>query len=610
MSQAFRDLVDMQQRSVARYADRPLYGTKVAGRWQWITYGEFGGLVERYRAMLAGLGVARGDAVAVITGNRVEWAAACFGALGLGARWAPMYESQLAKDWQYILADSGATVALVSTQEIYETVQPWTAPGALDGITETSPREGDAACLSKVLCIDLPAGHEDALTTHLAADAHPPVPAIEPAPEDLAFLIYTSGTTGKPKGVMLSHSNIVSNINAVQSFVPVRDGDVSVSFLPWAHSFGMTLELMCMLSVGAASAFAESIPKLGENIAEIRPTALFAVPRVFNRIYDRIMAGLQEQPPWKRKLFEAALANAAERNARMRRGERRASLELKHKVFNRLVYAKVRERLGGRLQFAFSGGAALAPEVAHFFDRLGVVVLEGYGLTETSPIATANTPEHQRIGSVGRAIPGVMISLDTSVVDDDSDDGEIIVHGPNVMQGYFNLPEQTAAVTTDDGGFRTGDRGRIDADGYVWITGRIKEQYKLQNGKYVVPAPLEDGLQLSPYIAQAWVSGMNRTHNVALLVPDEEALRPWADKHGITGDLQALADHADVRALLKAEVARCQQGWKHYEQVKDFAVLTTPFSVEDGTLTPKLSLKRPVVEKRYGHLVEALYGAA
>ncbi len=591
---AYTDLVDVLNRSVAEHAHRNLFGTKTGGEWRWITYSEFGKRVDAFRGGLASLGVTQGDTVAIISANRVEWAIAAYATYGLGARFSPMYESQLEKDWKYITSDSGAKVLLAATYPIYEAVRGWA---------------GKVGTLEHVFCMALPEEDEASFAALERRGEANPTPAVDIDPEWISGFIYTSGTTGKPKGVLLSHNNIVSNLNGVSAIFPVDTSDVSVSFLPWAHSFGQTCELHSMLSRGAAMAIAESVDKLVDNFAEVRPTVLFAVPRVFNRIYDGVQKKMAEEGGLKETLFHAALANARAKEELESRGESSWWVNAKHNFFDKLVFSKVRDRFGGRLRYACSGGAALSPEVGDFIDKLGIHVYEGYGLTETSPIVSTNYPGARKLGSVGRPIDGVEVIIDTSVVEDsESDDGEIVVRGPNVMKGYHNLPGETAAVMTSNGDFRTGALGRRDEDGYLYITGRIKEQYKLENGKYVVPAPLEELLQLSPYITQACIHGFNKPFNVALIVPDRLALEKWAKEQGIDGGYDAVLAHAKTRKLFEEQIEHYSQDFKKYEVPRAFRLIPEEFTVDNGMLTPKMSLKRNVVQERYAKEIAELHG--
>lgn len=589
----YSNLIEVLESAAARFPDQRLFGTKAGGRWHWTTFRDFNQRVADFRGGLADLGVVAGDTVAIIAGNRLEWAIAAYATYGLGARFCPMYENQQEKDWRYILEDSGSKVVLSSTYAIHEVVGGF---------------KGEVGSLEHAFCMALP--EEDAASfLHLEKmGREKPVPTADVKSEDICGFIYTSGTTGQPKGVLLSHGNICSNINAVSSIFPIDEHDVSVAFLPWAHSFGQTCELHIMLSRGASLAINESVDKLVEDFGEVRPTVLFAVPRIFNRIYDGLQKKIAEAGGLKKTLFDAGMEVAAEKKKLEESGRSSAWLDVKHRFYDRLVFSKVRDRFGGRLRYAVSGGAALAPEVADFIDKLGIFVCEGYGLTETSPIATANRPGARKIGSVGQPIPGVQVIIDRDAVEEKgSPDGEIIVRGPNVMQGYHGLDAETAAVMTGDGGFRTGDLGRLDEDGYLFITGRLKEQYKLENGKYVVPAPLEELLQLSPMISQAFINGANKPANIALIVPDFEALGKWAKEKGISGDVENLLDHDDAMKIFAEEIQKASRDFKGYERIREFKLIPEEFSTENGMLTPKMSLKRQVVMDRYESELEELY---
>jgi long-chain acyl-CoA synthetase len=343
-------------------------------------------------------------------------------------------------------------------------------------------------------------------------------------------------------------------------------------------------------------AIAESVDKIVDNLQEIRPTILVAVPRVFLRVYNSAKQLVGRKPAPVRWLFERGLEAAKKKNRgeRLRRGEAWVLA-----VADRIVFSRVRARLGGRLKYAVSGAAALSRDVAEFVDAIGIMVYEGYGLTETSPIATANVPGQRKLGSVGRPIPGVRVEIDRSSTSD-SPHGEIVIYGPNVMQGYENRPRETQAVFTPDGGFRTGDMGYLDDDGYLFITGRIKEQYKLANGKYVVPTPLEERLKVSPFIANVMIYGENQPHNVALIVPDLQVLRDWAQDAGLpTAETRSLLADQRVRAKIGHELERLSDEFKGYERIKAFSLLSDDFTQGNGLLTPSLKLKRRNVIERY-----------
>jgi long-chain acyl-CoA synthetase len=600
MTESFTSLVDMQERTCKRFANRRLFGTKIDGVYRWMTFREFAEQVDRFRAALAGLGVTRGDRVAVIANNRVEWAVGAYATYGLGAQYVPMYEAQPPKDWAYIVRDSAAKVLLVSTESIHGHAQKF--------LTEIDT-------LQHVICFDAPASANHSYASQLVEGAKRPVSSVQPGWDDIAALLYTSGTTANPKGVVLSHGNFVSNVNAAHEMFPMLEDDVTCSFLPWAHSFGQVAELHTIMSLGAAMGIAESVHTLMDDFLLVRPTVLLAVPRIFNRIYDGLQKRMAEEKPIRRKLFHRALAVAAQRRHLADQGKHSLLLDLQYRLLDRLVFSKIKARFGGRLRYVVSGGAALSREVAEFIDDLGITVYEGYGLTETSPVAAGNRPGARRIGTVGPAIPGVELYIcdESGKVLPPDTDGEVVVVGPNVMQGYHGLPEMTAEVIFDLDGkraFRTGDMGRLSPDGFLTITGRFKEQYKLENGKYVVPTVLEERLKLSGFINQAFVYGDNKPYNVCLVVPDFDALRKWAEAHDLGAlDPAALAAHPRVRGKIGDEIERFGAEFKGYERPKKWAILTEEFTPENGLLTPKLSVKRREVIARYRATIDGLYAS-
>ncbi|PKN58537.1 MAG: long-chain fatty acid--CoA ligase [Deltaproteobacteria bacterium HGW-Deltaproteobacteria-14] len=588
----FENLVDMFEKSTQKYAKNPLFGVKKGGVYRWQTYEDIAKAVAEFRGGLASIGVGHGDRVAVISDNRPEWAIGAYAVYGLGAQYVPMYEAQLEKDWKYILNDSGTKVLLVANSEIFE---------------KTKKFVDEVESLEHVVNFEGKADDSTSYAALLKVGAAKPVPSVHPKQDDVCGFIYTSGTTGNPKGVLLSHKNLTSNVNALHEIFPLGSDDVSLSFLPWAHSFGQTVELHALLSYGASMGLAESVSKIIENLAEVRPTLLFSVPRIFNRIYDGVNKKMQEAGGLKLKLFNAMLDTAKKKKELEATGQSSVVVNLKHTVLDKLVASKVRERFGGRLKYAVSGGAALSKDVGEFIDNLGIMVYEGYGLTETSPIATANAPSGRIIGSVGRPIPGVRVVVIPAEGAPEGQ-GELVVYGPNVMVGYHNQPEANKAVFTDDGGFRTGDMGRIDDKGFVFITGRVKEQYKLENGKYVVPAPLEEKLRLSPFIANVMIDGTNKPFNVALIVPDLESLRAWATSNGVAAASdEALVQDPKVVKLFTDEIAKHSATFKGYEAPRKFVLTAEDFSLENGMLTPSLKVKRRVVMERYGKQLEALY---
>ena len=588
----FESLVQVFNRSTTEFADRALFGVKRDGQWQWMTYGEWGNRVRRLRTGLERLGVQAGDRVAIIANNSPEWAMGAYASYGLGAAYVAMYESQLDKDWQHILKDCGAKVLFVANEQIAERIRGFRdeLPDLKEVIVISgTPKDGD----------------------HAFADLlqNEPSDLVDPGPDAIADFIYTSGTTGNPKGVKLTHRNLAYNVSAIHAVFPLEPDDRSLCFLPWAHSFGQTVELHGLFSMGASIGLAEAVDKIIANLAEVRPTVFASVPRVFNRIYDGLHARMKEEGGLKKKLFDAAIETAEKRKALAAQGKHSGWLDFKFKLLDNLVFSKVRERFGGRLKYAFSGGAAISKEVAEFIDDLGITVYEGYGLSETSPIATMNYPGARKIGSVGKPIPGVEIEIDVAATEDPTQ-GEVVIYGHNIMEGYHHLDEANAEVLVEKNGkrgFRSGDMGRIDEEGFLHITGRVKEQYKLLNGKYVVPTPLEEKLKLSPYISNVMVHGVNREFNVAVVIPDYEVLKGWAEERGLDTDPASLAKNAEVRALIEGEVNKLSADFKGYEKVRKLYIGDEDFTTENGMLTPTLKLKRRVVQERYGDAIDSLY---
>jgi len=583
----YNDLVTLFRDSVARFADRPLFGVRKESGWVWHTYREIGAMVDAFRAALTDLGVVRGDRVACVSSNRLEWLIACYASQSLGATWVPMYENQHEKELRYILADCGAKVCFA---------------GSAKAEAEARAIQKDLPGLATI--VGFSDAGEGGFWKRLEAAKGKTVAPITPDGKDICSIIYTSGTTGSPKGVCLSHSNLASGVQAVQLVIPFVSDDRTLAFLPWAHVFGGHLELNTIVSIGASSAICDAPDKLLDMISEVKPTLLVAVPRVWNRIHSVVLRGIAEQPAALRWIFDRAMAAGS----KARRGQSVGLVEKLALAFARkAIFAKVIARFGGQLKYAVSGAAALSPEVAEFVDTLGVTVFEGYGMTESSSIGSSNTPAGRRIGSVGMPIPGVRIELDHSAPGGDADQGEIILHGHCVMAGYYNRPEETQAALTADGGLRTGDLGRLDADGFLYITGRVKELYKLENGKYIAPAPLEEQITLSPYIAQAMVHGADKPFNIALIVPDLGALGDWAKHNGVTADKQALLADERVMKLFAAELEKHSTDWKGFERVRKFALLTEEFTTANDMLTPTLKVKRRNVLKRYEDRIQSLY---
>jgi long-chain acyl-CoA synthetase len=581
------DLVHLGETSARRFAANPLFGVRRDGVWRWTTYGEFWEQVADLRGGLAAHGIGPGDRVAIVSRNSVEWAVTAYATYSLGAELVPMYEAQRPIDWELILQDSGAVVVFGRTSRIAT---------LLDGMRPRLP------ALRHVFEIE---GADDDPRSFAAlrriGRAQPVLP-VYPEPDAIAGLIYTSGTTGRPKGVILTHRNLASNVAATISSFPIVAEDRTLSFLPWAHAYGQTGELHCLIAVGASTAFNDDINRLTEDLGEVRPTMLVAVPRIFNKIHAGVRTQIAGKPRPIRALFHRGVEIAARRH----RGEQVGIVDrLVHWLADRLLFARIRRKFGGRLKYAISASATLSPDVGEFIDALGIAVYEGYGLTETSPVVAFNRPGARKMGSVGQVIQDCRIRIDETTGETPGE-GEIIVYGPNVMKGYHERPDENAHAFTADGGFRTGDLGRIDADGYLFITGRLKEQYKLENGKYVMPGPIEETLTLSPFMSSVMLYGAGRPYNVALIVPAWARVRTWADEHGVALDPDPTKQPA-VRELIARELDRVLTDLPSYERPRGFVLATEDFTIENGMLTPTLKPKRREILARYRADLEALY---
>jgi long-chain acyl-CoA synthetase len=586
------NLVEMFENSVNKYADRTCLGTKNRqGEYEWVSYREMGRRIDNLRAGLAAAGIKRGDAVGIISNNSVDWAVGHFATAGLGAFYVPMYEAELAHVWEYIIKDSATKILFVSKDEIFETVKDF--PKQIPTLKQIFLLQGEG---------------KNTMSELERIGQKKPVKAIDPEPEEVAVLVYTSGTTGDPKGVLLTHGNWTSNHHArAVAYPEFNQEDRTVSLLPWAHCYGLG-ELHTFTAVGGSLGFLQSTQTIVEDMAKIKPTFLIAVPRVFNKVYDTIVTKVNDAGGFKKTLFDAGVGAAKERRQLAEHGKSSLKADLTFKIINKLVFQKVRDLFGGRLRGAVTGSAAMNPEISKFFFDIGIPLYDVYGMTETSPGITANCPSSYRIGSVGRVMDKVRVVIDKSIVGPDAKDGEIIVYGPNVMKGYHNKPEATKEIITPDGGVRTGDRGRIDKDGFLWITGRIKEQFKLENGKYVFPATLEEDICLNHYVQSAMIYGAGREYTVCMIVPDFFALERYAEKNNLPPDMKTLIARDDIRKMISKEIVdNLKNKYGSYEIPKKFLFLENPFTLENGMMTQTMKLKRRVIIEKYGGMIEDLY---
>ncbi len=586
----YKNLIEMLDNSRKLYADRPLFGTKRDGTYEWTTYEQFAEKVDDFRGGLASLGVSSGDKVAIISKNTEEWAVSAYATYGLCGQHIPMYETQLVKEWEYIVRDCSAKVLLVSNPAVLE--QTLDFPGRVDSLEHVVLISGSSSKEVKTYDDLLKTGREN------------PVEAQQPESGSPMGMIYTSGTTGDPKGVILSHRNIIFECQAVLPLLGMTENDRSLAFLPWAHVFGQVAEVHGLINSGGSAGLVEDVNTLIEELAVVKPSMFFAVPRVYNRIYERLTGQMQQKPGFIRSLFYAGLKQAK----REREGETLGFMEnLTLTLARKIIFKKVLNRFGGNLRIAVSGASALSPDVAEFVNDLGISLYEGYGLSENSAALTVNYPGARRFGSVGKPLPGVRIEIDNSVQGSKEEDGEIVAYGENIMLGYHNLPEKTTETITADGGLRTGDLGHLDSEGYLYITGRVKEQYKLDIGEYVAPAPLEETLKLSAYIDQVMLYGFNRPNNVALIVAAMPAVEQYAQSNGISGSGESLLNESSIRDLFREQLTLYGKDFKTFEHPQNFALLAEEWSIDNGLLTPTLKLKREVVEQKFKVQIESLY---
>lgn len=588
------NLVEMFEESVSRFGGNLWMGTKNKAKdgYDWVTYDQVAQRIANLRGGLTQLGIRKGDAVGIIANNRVEWAAVCYATYGLAGRYVPMYEAELEKTWRYIVEDAAVRVLFVSKPEILAKVKHW-------------PDEIET--LNHVVLIDGQGEGTMAALEHVGGDN--PVPAVYPEADDIAGLIYTSGTTGAPKGVLLSHGNLTSNVHAAAKAYSQLDENLrTLSFLPWAHSYGQTAELHFLMRLGGSTGFAESPLTIVDDLALVKPTFLIAVPRIFSRVYDGLNTKMNDQGGLAKTLFDMGVNAGIERRRLKKEGRTSLVNDLKLKIADAIVFKKIREKFGGRLMYSLSSSAALSPHIAEFFEDVGIPVYEAWGMTELSPAGTINTPQHHRLGTAGRPIDKVRLVIDKTFDSDNPEEGELIVYGPNVMKGYHNKPEETRATMTEDGGLRTGDRAYIDADGYLHITGRIKEQFKLENGKFVSPATIEEEIKLLPCVEHTMIYGLNRPFTVCLVYPDFIVMEKLAKQHGWPTAPAAMVADPAVRSYIENQILSSLKGkFGSYEIPKKLIILSEGFSVDNGMLTQTFKLKRREVLKTYQPMIEEAY---
>jgi long-chain acyl-CoA synthetase len=566
---------------------------KKDGQYVPLSTDEVRGEVERISLGLRSLGVVSGDKVILLAENGPWWVMTDYAVLSLGAVTVPVYTSLVPEQIKYIINDSDAKIVIVSDRTLWEktaTIKKDLPKVAYFASFEAQPAEG-VLPLEKIKAEGEKARRADPGLFETTAQAV--------KPDDTASIIYTSGTTGVPKGVILTHANFASNAESLASIIPFGEKDTDLSFLPLSHVLER-LGTFAFMSRGVSMAYAESIETVAENLQEVKPTIMISVPRLFEKIYARVMDNVLTGSSLKKKIFFWALkVGKACGELTLQKRPIPGSLRRRRGIAHKLVFSKILEKTGGRVYFFVSGGAPLAKDIAEFFYALGIVVLEGYGLTESSPVIAVNTFDNLKFGTVGKPIPGVEVKI--------APDGEILARGPNIMKGYYKKEEETREAL-EGGWLRTGDIGHLDEEGFLVITDRKKDLIVTSGGKNVAPQPIENVLKQNPFIANAVVIGGSRKFIAALIVPDFEKLEEYAKAESVryVNRRDLIQNEAVVRFLLE-EVDRSTPNLAPYEKVKKIALLERDFEIERGEITPTLKVKRNIVEEKYKELIDSLY---
>jgi long-chain acyl-CoA synthetase len=579
--------------SVTSYPKPDFMLVKKAGAYAPISAAEFGAGVKHLALGLRALGFEAGQKLCLLSGNRPEWTMTDFATLSAGGLTVPIYTTLVSEQARYIIDDSDATIVVVSDAEQWKKIEPLKA-----GLTKvkhyiTFAEEAPAGVLTLKAIMD---------KGKAAAEAEPELYdslVVRVKPDYEATLIYTSGTTGVPKGVILTHDNLISNIKTASDIIEFSAKDTVLSFLPLSH----ILERMVMFTYiykGCTVAFAESVEAVAQNLLEVRPHIMVSVPRVFEKIYTKVMDQVLGSPALRRRIFFWAIKVGKAYGALKLAGKPiPGGLAFRRSIAAKLVFSKIVARTGGRVRFFVSGGAPLSKDIAEFFYAIGLVILEGYGLTETSPLLSINTFEAIRLGAVGKPAPGITIKI--------APDGEILAKGPNIMKGYYKKEAETREVM-EGGWFHTGDIGQFDADGFLVITDRKKDLLVTSGGKNIAPQPIENLLKTSPYISNAVVIGDRRRFIAALIVPDYDKLQDHAKTQGIAAaSIEELCRDPRIVDFLKAEADRVTPLLASYERIKRIVVLPRDFDIERGEITPSLKVRRANVTAEYQEAIDALY---
>ena len=590
-------LASMFWNRVERDGDRPAQQSKEAGAWKTRTWGEVGEIVRELATGLLALGRKKEDAVGILSASRAEWVQADFAGFSAGCRTIPIYPTYPPDLIQYIVNDAGVKTLFV--EDPAQLAKVLEVQGKMDGLEQIVVIHGyQGEPSSHIMTWEglrrLGRDQGERLKSDLAGRV------AEIRPEDIATIVYTSGTTGPPKGVVQTHGNHMATLDSASKMAGIQDRDTHLLFLPLAHSFAR-LESFIGVHRGLTTAFAENIDKLRDNLPEVKPHFICSVPRVFEKVYAGVLARAEAGSPVKRKIFHWAVGVGRE-VSKLQQARRPVppGLAFKHRLAHKLVFSKLHAALGGRLRFAVSGGAPLSKEIAEFFHAAGILILEGYGLTETCPSLTFNRLDNFRFGSVGQAQPGTEIKI--------APDGEILGRGANIAKGYFKKPEATAEVFLPDGWFATGDIGCLDDDGFLYITDRKKDLIVTAGGMNIAPQNIENRLKGDPFISQAMVHGDKRPYPVALITLNPEELAKFAKAEGILDtEPTSLAKNPKVVERVSRSVEVRNEELQSYAKIKKFSILPIDFTVENGLLTPTLKVKRKLITEKYRETLDSLY---
>jgi long-chain acyl-CoA synthetase len=595
----FSTLTELFNRVTTHFAAtaRPVLMHKVHGQYRGVSYTELQKNVELLAFGFSAFGIGRSDRVAIISENRPEWVYTDLALIALGAIDVPLYTTLTPKQLAYIFNDAGIKAVIVSnTLQINKVLKIREEVPSLEYIivmAETAADESKSIySFSKILQrgISSQKRHPEFFRQQFS----------QSIPDDVVTIIYTSGTTGNPKGVMLTHRNFVSNIYAAARVLSVDDHDTLLSFLPLCHTFERTAGYYIALAAGSTIAYAESIETISTNMLEVQPTIMATVPRLFERMYTRIEHQMETTTHAQQKIFQWAIRVGKEYAQAQRHGTADMILKAQYALAHKLVFSSFQKRTGGKMRYFVSGGAALTQSIGEFFEAIGLIILEGYGLTEAAPILAVNRLDDYKFGTVGKPLPGVELKI--------ADDGELLAKGANIMPGYYHDTQATEEAFSVDGWFYTGDIGSFDTEGHLIITDRKKHLFISSGGKNIAPQHIENIFLQSPYIDYCILIGDGRMYCTALIVPDFGVLKDFARTGGIyySSDTD-LVEHPEIKKLYTDEIARLQKDLPGFERVRRFEILAEPLSMENGEITPSLKVKRKVVEQKYAHLIEKMY---